>query len=144
MNAIDTTKAFLAALNAHDVNKVAPYLTDDFVFSFNGDTNKAGFLALAQMLFTAFPDIAGNYHDIREESGSVKAFQQFTGTFTGVLVFAEPLEMPDEPPIQPTGRRFSLPDEPLTLTVRGDQVVSFSVESVPGGGMRGLLAQVTG
>jgi predicted ester cyclase len=122
MGALDTITALNAAINAQQWDTAARLLTDDFVFS--GATpqpqNKQAFLASQQAWFAGVPDWHVAIENPQVDGDVVRSTVHLSGTHSGTLAF------PGQPPIPPTGRRFSTNDS-ATATIRGDQIASIAV-----------------
>lgn len=140
MSAIDVAKAIMTALQAQDKAASAALMTDDF--SFSGPVpvplNKQQYLGLQWALFAAIPNWNTNASNYAEQGDKVTLTVQITGTQTGTLENV----IPGVPPIPPTGKSIQLPQEGITLTVRGDKVANFAVATVPGSGVPGIFAQI--
>src|SRR5215831_12892759 len=136
----ETVQAFSTALEAHDFEKAASYLSDDFVLSgpIPQPLGKHEFIAVQTAFENAFQDWSFNSHDEVEQGDKVVAAVQITGTHTHDLV----LPMPGMPPIPATGKRVSLPQERITFTFKGDKIAGLTSDNVPGGGVPGVLAQI--
>lgn len=138
MNKIETVDAFSAALESHDFDKAATYLSDDFTLS--GPTpqpvGKNEFIGIQSAFMRAIPDWSFNSHDLQEQGEKVTSAVQITGTHTKELV------VPGMPPIPATGKKISLPEEHLEFTFKGDKIASLSSDNVPGGGVPGVLQQI--
>jgi predicted ester cyclase len=133
MGALETMRAFNEAVNAQQWDRVAGYLTEDFVFS--GITpqpvGKQGFIEGQKAWFAGVPDWHVTPENLREEGGTVKADTRITGTHTGVLA------LPGMPPIPPTSKSFATADRAVA-TLRGDQIASLTIEP----GSPGILEQL--
>jgi hypothetical protein len=133
MGAIETMQALTEAVNAQQWDRVAGYLTEDFVFS--GVTpqpvGKQGFIEGQKAWFAGVPDWHLTPENQREEGGMVKADTRITGTHTGVLA------LPGMPSIPPTGKSFMTVDHAVA-TLRGDQVAAITVEP----GSPGIMEQL--
>ena len=118
----------------------AQYITDDFVFE--GWTppplNKGEFLALMSELHAAMPDFAFNLTDVSEQNGVVNAIMQISGTQTHTLS----LPMFGIPLVPYTGTIVILPQEHVQFKLADNKVSQMQVQSVPGGGLAGLLQQL--
>ena len=88
-------------------------------------------------LKTAFPDLKFDIQQVtvNGEVATVKA--TWSGTNTGALS----LPIPGMEPIPATGKKVSVNDVYL-ITVKGDKVSHFTVESPADGGIPGALAQM--
>ena len=136
----ETVQTFITALQSGDMDMAAQYMMDDFVFE--GWTpqplNKGEFLALQSELHAAMPDYAFNLSEVRERNGVVSALMQISGTHTQTLS----LPMFGIPLVPYTGTFVILPQEHVEFVLADGKVTRMRVESVPGGGLNGLLQQV--
>ena len=141
MDAIDTVKTLITALQSGDMNLAADTLADDFTErGLTAQTlDKSAFLALQSALLAAMPNFSYNLTDVREEDGKVIAHIRISGTQLNELVLPPVLGVPT---IAPTGLDVDLPQVAATYTVVGEKVAAMLVESVAGGGLDGLLQQV--
>jgi predicted ester cyclase len=123
MGALETVRAFNEAVNAQQWDRVAGYLTEDFVFS--GVTpqpvGKQDFIEGQKAWAAGVPDWHVALENLREEAGAIKTAIRITGTHTGVLT------LPGMPSIPPTGKSIATTDH-VVATVRGDQLASMTVE----------------
>ena len=140
MDAEKLVRDTLAAMEAGDVAKAGGNMTDDFVFSgpVPQPIGKAEFLGLQGGLVKAIPDWKFNASNFKVQGNTVSGTVQITGTHTATL----DTHIPGMPPVPATGKRIALPQEPFTITLRGDKVASFEAAQVAGGGVPGLLAQI--
>ena len=139
MKPTEIVQTFITALQAGDMDMAAQHMMDDFVFE--GWTpqalNKGEFLALQSELHAAMPDYAFNLSNMREQNGVVRALMQIMGTQT------HPLNLPMFGIRVPyTGVSVILPQEHVEFVPEDDKVARMRVESVPGGGLAGLLQQI--
>jgi hypothetical protein len=140
MNAIDTVKTCITALQSGDLELAASTLSDDFLLTGLTPTplRKNEFLSLQGELLTAMPDFSYNLTEIHKEEGDVVALTQITGTHTRDLT----LSMLEVPTLQATGIAVTLPQVRTVFQVEEGKVLGMQVEVVPGGGVEGLLQQV--
>lgn len=140
MSGIDVVKAGLAAVEANDFNKFAGMLSDDMMFAgpVPKPLGKREFIAVQSALVAAMPDWKFNGADFKEDGDLVHVVLQITGTQTAEL---KP-PMPTMPPVPATGKHVALPKEPATFTVRNGKITRLETESVPGGGVMGVLSQL--
>jgi hypothetical protein len=136
----EIVQTFITALQSGDMDLAAQYMTDDFVFE--GWTpqplNKGEFLALQSELHAAMPDYAFNVSEVHEQNGVVSALMQITGTHTQTLS----LPMFGIPLVPYTGTFVVLPQEHVQFVMADGKVAQMRVETVPGGGLAGLLQQL--
>jgi hypothetical protein len=136
----EIVQTFITALQSGDMDMAAQYMTDDFVFE--GWTpqplNKREFLALQSELHAAMPDYAFNLSEVREQDSEVSALMQITGTHTRTLS----LPMFGIPLVPYTGTFIVLPQEHVEFVVADGKVARMRVDTMPGGGLAGLLQQL--
>ena len=138
-NSADTLKALDALISGGDLRKAGDFLTDDFQFVGVGPQpmSKAEALGVWTTLRAAMPDFNHNLRDLRASGNMVYGVVEVTGTQTGTL------NVPNGPTIAPTGRAVRNPAERIAVTVRNGAVCYWEIEHVPGGGLAGVLAQIS-
>ncbi len=141
MDAIDTVKTLITALQSGDMNLAADMLADDFTERGLTDQTlgKATFLAMQSALLAAMPNFSYNLLDVHEEDGKVIAQTSVSGTQLNELVLPPVLGIPA---IAPTGLDITLPQVEVVHRVVEGKVTAMQVTSVPGGGLDGLLEQI--
>lgn len=140
MNAEEITRKIFAAIESGDMDTVASYLSDDFVFSGPVPEPISGeqWLGLQRLLLAAFPDWSFNLSDVQVTGNVARTTHQITGTHTGDLALS-PMGIPVVPT---TGKSVKLPVEHADLTFEGDKVVRLHADTPAGGGVPGLLQQI--
>jgi hypothetical protein len=88
-------------------------------------------------LKTAFPDLKFNIQQVTVNGDVATVKVIWTGTNTGALS----LPMPGMAPIPATGKKVSVKDAYI-VTVKGDKVSHFTVDSPSDGGIPGALMQM--
>ena len=140
MSATEIVKSFITALQSGDTEVAATFISDDFVV--RGWTpyplDKAKFLATQSALLDAMPDFSYNLSDVHKAGDGVEALIQVTGTQTNDLI----LPMHGMPPFPATGLAIDLPQVKVRFVLKEHKVSEMNVESIPGGGLAGLLQQV--
>ncbi len=140
MSNIDLVKSTLAAFEAGDSAKAASFLADEMVFSgpVPQPIGKNEYVGLQGALIAAMPDWKFNLSDLQEEGDRVTAKIRISGTHT------RPLSLPvmGIQSLPPTGKHVQMPYEPITVTIQNGKATLIEAESVPGGGVPGLLAQL--
>jgi len=138
MSALDIVTKLDKEICGGELAKAAAYLAEDFRFV--GVTpqplNKAEALGVWATIRAGVPDFSHNMRNLREASGMVYATVEAGGTHTGTF------SMPHGPTLPATGRKWQNPLERIAITVRDGKVTEWAVESVPGGGVSGLLGQL--
>jgi predicted ester cyclase len=140
MNAAETVKAVLTAIEQQQWDTARSYLADDFTFSgaVPQPLSADAWLGVHRALAAAMPDFSFNARDFREDGGKVYLTVAITGTQTRELA----LPVPGIPALAPTGKRVSMPAEACIATMSGDKLVDYNVSQVDGGGLPGILAQL--
>lgn len=135
----EVAEAMETAYGAGDWATLSRYLGDNFVYDMPGNPlGKEQVVFFAQIMRTAFPDVSYNLHDFSEDGNTVRAKQQMTGTHTGTL----DLSFMGMPPITPTGKAVTLPEENLTYTIEGDKIAKIQTVSTGETGLPVILKQL--
>jgi hypothetical protein len=131
---------FVSAFNAGDYDKLTGYLSDDFTFSgpVPEPLGAEMWLALSQALKGGMPDINFHLHTMGGEGNVVNTGTIIEGTHTADLDLT-PMGFGVIPA---SGQSVKLPHEAGKLTVEGDKIKSYEVESTEGGGLMGIMAQI--
>ncbi len=114
--------------------------TEDMVFSgpVPKPMNRDEYVTLLKNIVKGCPDWNFHAHAFTVQGDTVKVTINITGTQTKTL----PAIIPGMQPLLPTNRHFILPEEHLSLKVRGDKISECIADAVPGGGVMGLLSQL--
>jgi len=130
----------LEAFEAGQFEDAASYFTEDMVFSgpVPQPLGKKEYVSLQSGLVRAIPDWKFNHRDFHTQGNTVFLKIQITGTHTNNM----PPILPGLESMPPTGRRVSLPEESLRITVRNDKITRVEVDQVPGGGVPGVMQQL--
>ena len=88
-------------------------------------------------LFSAFPDIKFDVKEVMVNGNQATVKAIVSGTQTGTLN----IDMPGIPSLPPTGKKVSAKDAYI-VTVVGDKVSHFQVDSPADGGIPAMLAQL--
>jgi len=114
------------------------FLSDDFHGldkEGNVISDKASFLGMTHLLFSAFKDFRGVVHDVKEKDNAVLLTFHFEGTHTGDFdLSAMGLGI-----IPASGKRIVTPEGKSWFMVEGDQITGTQPIS---GGMDDLLAEL--
>ena len=139
MGALDIVTKLDKEICGGELAKAATYLAEDFRFVGVGPQplNKAEALGVWAMIRAGLPDFSHNMRNLREAINVVYATVEAGGTHTGTL------SIPDGPTVPATQRKWRNPLERIAITVRDGKVKEWTVEAVPGGGVAGLLGQLT-
>lgn len=130
----------LTAIETGDVAKAGSHMTDDFKFSgpVPQPIGKSEFLAMQTALVAAMPNWKFNAKNYKTQGNKVTLTVQITATHSATL---KPV-MPGMSSVPASGKKAALPEEAMTITLRGDKIASLEAAQVPGGGVPGLLAQI--
>lgn len=140
MSNLDQARAFFKAIESKDWTAVTSLLSEDFCYvgpmpdPFDRDV----WLNFQMAVQTAFPDWNYNLSSAEEVGQDVEVTVQITGTHTTDLV----LPFKFTAPIPATGLVVSLPEEHATVSFKDGKISKLQVESVPHGGIAGILEQL--
>ena len=139
MNALDIVLKTDKEISGGELGKVAGYLAEDFHFVGVGPQalNKDQALGVWATLRSGLPDFNHNLRNLREAGNIVYATVEVTGTHTATL------SIPNGPTLPASGRKWHNPLERIAITVRDGKLTEWAVEEVPGGGLAGLLGQLS-
>src|SRR5690349_7008406 len=128
---------YVEGLKAHDLEKIASTVSDDLQFiSATRTLSKREFLTMISALYTGFPDWHYDHDPIEWHGDQLAVKWRQSGTHTGVFA------MPGMSAVTPTGRKVVIPEHYFRYRVSGDKTVVIHPEVVPGGELRGILAQI--
>lgn len=140
MSPADVVKTFITALQAGEMEEAARFIADDFVErgwtpqALDGQT----FLAMMSALRNAIPDFSFNLSNVSEQNDAARALIAIEGTHTRDLALPEfglPL-------IAYSGVAIYLPQARAEFRIKEQQITEMLVETIPGGGLTGLLQQI--
>ena len=139
MNALDIVAKLDKEISGGELAKAASYLAEDFRFVGVAPQplNKSEALGIWATIRVGVPDFNHNMRNVREAFNVVYATVEAGGTHTGTL------SIPNGPTVPATQRKWQNPTERIAITVRDGKVKEWAVEAVPGGGLAGLLGQLT-
>lgn len=144
--ATEIVSAFMQALEAKEFTRAADYLSDSMMFT--GFTpaplSKKHFIDVMSGLAEGFPNLAYNLHGVEEVAETmggnrVKAVVQITGAQVNSFKLP-PLGIG---PIPQMAASVSLPEEVWEYQIENNAIVSIRTERKPGGGIEGLLNQLS-
>ena len=115
------------------------YLSDDFRWTDalgNPPMDKVAFLAMAQPLQSAFPDLSIVIEDIREDGDDVVVTSHYAGTFTNDL----DLSSVGMGAIRPTEKGIVFPSQRDRVSFDGAKIAEIrNLETGPDAGMAGFI-----
>jgi len=140
MEKIEIVKKLFTAIEKGDYTKAKSLLAPDFkiVGAPPQPMGSDDWLAFHKQLSTGLPDFKFNLTNMSESGNVVNATAHVGGTFTKAM----PSFIKGQPAIQPTNKAISNPKENMTMTFKGDKIVTLTVEKVSGGGIPGFLKQI--
>lgn len=140
MEKIEIVKNLFTAIEKGDYAKAKSFLAPDFkiVGAPPQPMGSEDWLAFHKHLSIGFPDFKFNITNITESGNVVNGTAKAGGTFTNAM----PSFIKGQPAIEPTNKVTYNPKENLTMTFKGDKIVTITVEKVSGGGIPGFLKQI--
>ena len=140
MDSKATVQALMDSVQKGDFEKAKSLFTDDFQFSgpVPEPIGGAQWMGMSMSLKKAFPDLDYQFHVESVDGDAVKISAELKGTHSGDL----DLTAMGMGVIPATKKSFANPHEHGTVTVRGDKIASWAVESTKGGGVMGILSQL--
>jgi hypothetical protein len=140
MSNIDLVKQVFSEIEQGNVQEAGKKFSDDFTFK--GPSlmalTKEQYLSAHKALVEAIPDWKFNATDWQEQGDIVKVNVHITGTHTRILRYPFP-QLKEE---VPTDNSIILPEEPTRVTVQNGMIAAMEADTVPGGGIRGVLQQL--
>jgi len=141
MSNMDIAKRFAEFMENKDLKSLQEIMADDFTAKGPSlELNKQQVIGYLNILFTAFSDISFGLTDFEVKGDLICCDSQERGTHNGTLdlnPFGMPISLP------PSGKTFTLPKGRFTFRVANGKVTYFSEEPVEGGGLAGILAQLS-
>jgi predicted ester cyclase len=140
MNKRETVQALMDSIQQGEFENANSMLADDFQFSgpVSEPINKAAWLGMSARLKTAFPDLDYHFKVIGAEGDIVKTTMQLSGTHSGSFDLTD-MNMGVIPA---TNKAFSVKREKTKLTVKGNKIIAWVVESTDGAGLKAILGQL--
>jgi hypothetical protein len=144
-HATEIVTAFMQVLEAKEFTRAAGYLSDAMILT--GFTpaplSKKQFINVMSELAEGFPNLAYNFHGIKEEEQTLEGslVRGLVG-ITGTQVDSFKLPELGIGPIPQLAGSVSLPEEQWEYLVDTNTIASIRVVRKSGGGMEGLLNQL--
>ena len=141
MNKRETVQSLVDSIQKGDFENAKTMLADDFQFSgpVSEPINKDAWLGMSTNLKTAFPDLDYHFKVIGAEGDVVKTTSQLSGTHRGSF----DLTNMNMGVIPATNKVFSAKPEKIKITVKGNKITAWAVESTEGAGLQALLDQLS-
>ena len=140
MDARTTVQTLLDSVQKADFETARSLLSDEFQFSGTvpEPINRDAWLRMSRSLKKAFPDLDYRFHVEGTDGNVVRVLAKPKGTHTNDLdVSAMNMGV-----IPATKKSFFNPHERGKLTVKGGKVISWTVEPIAGGGLKGIFGQL--
>jgi predicted ester cyclase len=140
MNKRETVQAFVDSIQEGEFENAKSMLADDFQFSdaVSEPINTEAWLGMSTNLKTAFPDLDYHFKVIGTEGDVVRTTMQLSGTHSGSF----DLRDMNLGVIAATNKAFSVKREKTKLTVNGNKITAWVVESTQGAGLKAILGQL--
>lgn len=128
------------AIEKNDFTTAENCLTSNFKFTGVSPEplGSKEFLGVHRAFNTGMPDFKFNYKIGTVKGNNVEATVKLTGTHFKDM----PAPVPGLHTIPATNKSLRMPEEKLTFTVKDNKIASIHINSVPGGGLPGLLKQL--
>lgn len=132
-----TAQALMSAVQTGDFEKAKTYLADDFLFSgaVTQPINAADWLGMNLNMKKAFPNLEYHFRVVSVQNGVVEITSELKGTHKGDL----DLTSMNMGVIPATHKSFAAGREHSKLTIHGDKVSAWVVESNKSAGMLTIL-----
>lgn len=140
MGPISKVEEFLTAIEKNDFAKAESFLSKTFKVTGVGPEalNAKDYLNVHRAFNKGMPDFKFNYKIEHEKNKVVEVKVRITGTHTKDM----PAPIPGLKNISTTNKPVNMPEETVKFTVRDNKIEKLHLESVPGGGLPGLLKQL--
>jgi hypothetical protein len=140
MNSQETVQALMDSIQRGDFDKAKTLLSDDFQFKglISRPINGKTWLKLGASLRMAFNGLNYNFKVENSKGNVVNTTTQMSGNNRGAFDLTG-LRMGV---VSATHRNFSTATEKVQITVKGDKVSSWVVESTEGAGLMAILGQL--
>ena len=140
MNKRETVQALMDSIQKGDFTNAKSMLSDDFQFSGTvaEPINQEAWLGMSASLKAAFSDLNYHFKVIGTEGDVVRSTTQLSGTHNGSF----DLTSMNMGVIPATDRAFSTKPEKTKVTVKGNKITSWVVESTQGAGLKAILGQL--
>ena len=140
MNALETVKTLIVAIQNGDFKTARTYLSDDFVFSgpVPEPINREQWLGMSADLKKAFPDLNYRFATDGTSADVVNITAQLSGTHNGSL----DLTFIGMGIIPASGKAFKATIESGKVNVKNGKIVSLALLPTEGAGLMAILAQI--
>ena len=136
----EIVQTLLDSVQKGDFEKAKSLLSNDFQFSgpVPEPINREAWLGISKNLKKAFPNLDYHFHVDGVEGDVTKISAELKGTHSGVL----DLNQVGLGVTPATNKSFATPREHGEVMCKDDQIVSYVVDRIEGGGLMGILSQL--
>lgn len=140
MNQREIVQSLLDSVQRGDFEKAKSLLSNDFQFSgpVPEPINRETWLGITKNLKKAFPNLDYHFRVDGVEGDVTKISAELKGTHSGVL----DLNQVGLGVTPATNKSFATPREHGKVTCKDDQIISWVVDRIEGGGLMGILSQL--
>jgi hypothetical protein len=133
-------ESFFKAIEKNDFTAAESYLSNNFKVTGVGPDSLGAkeFLGVHRAFNTGMPDFKFNYKIGNVSKNIVETKVKLTGTHFKDM----PAPIPGLHTIPATNKTIRMPEERVRFTLRDNKIESIHLESVPGGGLPGVLKQL--
>ena len=133
-------ESFFNAIEKNDFTTAESYLSSNFKATGVGPDPLGAkeFLGAHRAFNKGMPDFKFNYKIGNVKNNIVETKVKLTGTHFKDM----PAPAPGFPNIPATNKTVRMPEERVTFTIKDNKIEKLLLESVPGGGLPGLLKQL--
>ena len=133
-------ESFFNAIEKNDFTTAESYLSNNFKITGVGPEplEAKEFLGLHKAFNKGMPDFKFNYKIGDVKNNIVETKVKLTGTHFKEM----PSPAPGFPNIPATNKTLRMPEEKVRFTFKDNKIESLHLESVPGGGLPGVLKQL--
>ena len=133
-------ESFFNAIEKNDFTTAESYLSNNFKITGVGPEplRAKEFLGVHRAFNTGMPDFKFNYKIGSVSKNIVETKVKLTGTHFKDM----PSPAPGFPNIPATNKTLRMPEEKVRFTFKDNKIEALHIESVPGGGLPGVLKQL--
>ncbi|MCX6150403.1 MAG: ester cyclase [Ignavibacteriales bacterium] len=140
MKPSEIVNEFMTAIEKNDFKKAESLVSNDMVVEGITPTplNSTEFLGTHRALNSGLPDFRFNHKIIKETPDNVDITVRLTGTHSKDMM----PPIPGLGTIRATNKQVKMPEEKIGIKVKNNKITKVNLQSVPGGGLPGLLKQI--
>ncbi len=140
MEKIKIVENLFRCMEEGDFEKAKSFLAPEFkiIGAPPQPLNADAWMQFQKKLSTGIPDFKFNFRDASESGNIVNGVCQVGGTFTHEM----PAFVKGQPSVKPNNKKIQNPKENITVSFKGDKILTLTVERVPDAGIPGLLKRM--